>query len=168
MTIEWNILSLFIFCFPVVYSVFVKAFKRWILHLFFSSSFFFLSFLSSSNTYGNQKLLWKSSIDTHLQVIFFIWFLFFVLLFREFGQKLSEASKNRGGGNWLQESPSRSINLQRFWPICFVTIPFSKLSFYLSLRYVESSSRIKKTFSENPFLLSFSGIIFSDLYCPIS
>lgn len=85
-------------------------------------------------------------------------------LFREFSQKLSEASKNRGDGNWLQESPSRSINLQRFWPICFVTIPFSKLSFYLSLRYVESSSRIKKTFPENPFLLSFSGIIFSDLY----
>lgn len=121
---------------------------------FFLLFIFFLSFLSSSNTYGNLKLFWKSSIDTHLQVIFFIWFLFFVLLFREFGQKLSEASKNRGGGNWLQESPSRSINLQRFWPICFVTIPFSKLSFYLSLRYVESSSRIKKTFSENPFLLN--------------
>lgn len=166
MTIEWNIVSLFIFRFPVVYSVFVKAFKRWILHLFFSSSFFSYLFyrpatlMVTKNFFGSHQLIRICRL--------FSSFDFFVLLFREFGQKLSEASKNRGGGNWLQESPSRSINLQRFWPICFVTIPFSKLSFYLSLRYVESSSRIKKTFSENPFLFSFSGIIFSDLYCPIS
>lgn len=50
---------------------------------FFLLFIFFLFFLSSSNTYGNLKLFWKSSIDTHLQVIFFIWFLFFVLLFWE-------------------------------------------------------------------------------------
>lgn len=160
--IGWNILSL---------SLFIQLFQLSILFLlklsnitsFFLLFIFFLSFLSMNNTHCNQKLL--EVINRYAFAGCFLHLISLFRPFREFGQKLSEASKNRG--NWLQESPSRSINLQRFWPICFVTIPFSKLSFYLSLRYVESSSRIKKTSSENPFL-SLSGIIFSDLYCPIS